>query len=149
MKFAKMFDSFEKGLKEITELSYSVNDSLRFSLGRLPKDECEAVECLATNAINDRPTANGVDWGRCYLEVDSYGATYRTSSGLVFGWQTVLGASQFDRFEDEYVFFIAHPEANEEQAAPAKSTLRRACEEFGWEETSDFALSLQGASKFS
>lgn len=148
MKFAKQFNSFEEGLKEITELSFSVHDSLTWAKGRLPKDECEATQFLAYNAIADRTTANGVDWGRCHLEVNSFGVSYRTTSGLVFGWETALGASQRDTFEGEFVFFIAHPMANEKQATPAGSSLRRACEEYGWEETSQFALSLQGATKF-
>lgn len=148
MKFSKRFNSFEEGLKEIASMSYSVSDSLRWANGRLPKFEDQAVESLATNAINDRQTGNGVGWGKCHLEVNSFGIKYRTSSGLVFGWQTVLGASQFDTFEGQFIFFIAHPEANEKQAAPADSSLRRACEEFGWKETSQFALNLQGATKF-
>ena len=145
--FMKEFDSFEKGIKELTELSFSVSQSLAIEELGIP-DEAEAVTRLALNVAFDRPTANGVDWSRASVDITAFGVDYVTTGGLMFGWQTVLGANAFDTFEDEYVFYIAHPEANDESAAPENSTLRESAEKFGWEETSSFMFNLSGASKF-
>src|SRR5690606_6061379 len=125
--FMKEFDSFEKGIKELTELSFSVSQSLAIEELGIP-DEAEAVTRLALNVAFDRPTANGVDWSRASVDITAFGVDYVTTGGLMFGWQTVLGANAFDTFEDEYVFYIAHPEANDESAAPENSTLRESAE---------------------
>lgn len=130
----KVFSSFTEGLKELAEVSFSAKQALEWQTHRLPKTEKEAVSSLALNAALDRPTGNGVDWGKVEIRIDAFGIEYKTRSGLKFGWKALTGATASDSFEGEYVFFIAHPYANEEMAAPIESTLRQSCEQHGWEE---------------
>src|SRR5690625_3845704 len=103
--FMKEFENFEKGIKELTELSYSVAQSLEIEELGIP-DEAEAVTRLAWNVAFDRPTANGVDWSCASIDITAFGVDYVTTGGLMFGWQTVLGANAFDAFEGEFVFYI-------------------------------------------
>lgn len=147
-RFMKVFPSFEKGIRELADLSYSACQALEWETGKLPLTEKDAAKSLMMNVLNDRPTGNGYGWGECAIEISAYGVSYWTRSGLNFGWETVLGASQSDCFEGEYVFFIAHPDADESSAAPEDSTLREACEEFGWQEKDELTFHLAGAMKF-
>jgi len=142
MFFVKKFDSFIEGLTELCRVSFSVQDALYFYHRRLPQTEEEAVTALALNAAFDRPTGNGVGWGEVEIKVDAFGVDYKTRSGLRFGWKALTGATDFDDFEGEYVFYIAHPKATEEMAAPADSTLRQSAEKYGWKEKSSFVLVL-------
>lgn len=142
MLFTKDFNSFTDGIQELAEVSFSAKQALEWQTGFLPETEREAVSSLALNAAFDRPTGNGVGWGEVAIEISAFGVEYRTRSGLRFGWKTLLGASDFDSFEGEYTFYIAHPDATEESAAPLGSTLRQSAEKHGWREKSEFMLEL-------
>lgn len=148
MVFMKEFNSFKDGVTELSKLSFSADQSLKWQTGKIPVTEEDAVKSLALNVAFDRPTGNGVDWSQCEIDITAYGVRYSTCSGLKFGWETVLGANAFDTFDGEFVFFIAHPEANEEQAAPKESTLKKSAESFGWEEKNEDIFHLAGATKF-
>lgn len=142
MLFTKDFNSFTDGIKELAEVSFSAKQALEWQTGFLPETEREAVSALALNAAFDRPTGNGVGWGEVDIEISAFGVEYRTRSGLRFGWKTLLGATDFDSFEGEYTFYIAHPDANENEAAPPCSTLRQSAKKHGWLERSEFILKL-------
>ena len=144
MKFAKKFNTFDEGIKELAQVSFSAEQALTWQTGRLPSTEEEAVKNLAVNVALDRPTANGVDWDACAIKISAFGTEYKTGGGLTFGWEVVLGASQMDTFGGEYIFFVEHPNGK----APEDSTLRQSATEHGWEEKSDMMVGLEGATKF-
>lgn len=146
--FIKRFADFMDGLKGLADVSFSAKQSLSHFYGRFPKSEEEAISALALNAAFDRPTANGYGWGKVQIEVDAYGVRYTTTGGLIFGWYADLGASPFDTHEGDHVFFVAHPKADDESAAPADSTLRRSAEAHGWKEVSEMLLSIESYGKF-
>ncbi|PWA05487.1 hypothetical protein DCC39_18040 [Pueribacillus theae] len=143
--FKKDFTVFEEGIKELADASFSVHDALIFnsvvskvdendefkrSFPVLPTDEKDVVASLATNAILDRPTGNGVNWARVKFEVDAYGVSYTTTGGLTFGWEYHVDPFMNDRHDPFYSFFIEHPAG----VAPADRTLRKTFEKLGWKE---------------
>lgn len=140
--FMKEFNNFKEGIIELAQVSFSAEQALKWQTNSLPLTEEDAVKTLALNVALDRPTGNGVDWGECKIEITAYGVEYRTRGGITFGWQTILGANDFDTFDGEFVFFVVHPNANENSAAPVDSTLRESAEKYGWKESSDFTLAL-------
>ena len=144
MKFAKKFNSFKEGIKELAKVSFSAEQALCWQTGKLPSTEEEAVKNLAVNVAFDRTTGNGVGWDACKIKISAYGTEYTTGGGLTFGWEVVLGASQMDTFDGEYVFFVEHPNGK----APEDSTLRKSATEHGWAEKSDVMIGLEGATKF-
>lgn len=147
-KFAKQFNNFEEGIKELSKVSFSAEQSLKWQTYELPLTEEEAVKNLALNVAFDRPTGNGVDWSNTEIEITAFGVSYKTTGGLRFGWGTVLGANDFDSFEGEYMFYVAHPQADENSAAPANSTLRKSCKEKGWKELDADMFALASYAKF-
>ena len=148
MVFMKEFNSFKDGVTELSKLSFSADQSLKWQTGKIPVTEEGAVKSLALNVALDRPTGNGVDWSQCKIDITAYGVSYQTSGGLTFGWETVLGATAFDEFGGKFIFFIAHPNADDTQAAPDDSTLRKSASSFGWIERSMNIVHLAGAEKF-
>jgi len=147
-KFIKKFDSFEAGIKELARVSFSAEQALKWQNHELPLSEEEAVKNLAMNVAFDRPTGNGYGWSNTEIDITAFGVSYKTTGGLSFGWATVLGANSSDSFEGEFVFFVAHPQADEESAAPAESTLRNSCIKNGWEERSNDIFALASYVKF-
>lgn len=147
-KFTKQFNNFEEGIKELAKVSFSAEQALKWQNYELPLTEAEAVKNLALNVAFDRPTANGVDWSNTEIEITAFGVSYKTTGGLRFGWGTVLGANDFDSFEGKYMFYVAHPFADDDSAAPAESTLRKSAEESGWKEVDADVFALASYAKF-
>lgn len=131
----KDFNSFEEGIKELAQVSQSVEQALthyRYDFppyGKLPLTESEATMALAYNTVNDRPTGNFVDWGECEIEISPYEVFYRTRGGLVFGWETIQEGDQYGSFKNRYTFYIAHPSGD----FYAGSSLKKSVLEHGWE----------------
>lgn len=134
-KFVKLFETFEEGIKELAELSFSANDALTM-YGPFPKDEKQAVQNLAWNVAFDRQTGNQDGWNQCKIIIEADGIHYQTSSGLKFGWCTVFESDGM--FDGAYNFYIIHKDGTDTSAAPAESTLRKSAEKFGWKETSEY-----------
>ncbi|RMD60892.1 hypothetical protein D6833_08980 [Candidatus Parcubacteria bacterium] len=141
--FVKEFDRFRAGLEELCAVSFSAAQALDNETGvllRKEDSEAAAVARLATNAALDRPTGNGVGWGRCRIEISPFGVVYTTSGGLMFGWQVDSRDFQYRREvagEEDcgtncWTFFVQHPAGK----APAGSTLRQAAICRGWREVS-------------
>lgn len=140
--FAKEFKNFEEGIKDLAELSYSAEQALTaLRKSELPLEEDQATANLSANVIFDRPTGDGDNWNEACIDVSSFGVTYRTTGGLIFGWSVVFERFGDDfnysySFHDGYVFFIRHPKAPKEVAAPRKSSLRESAEKLEWKEIS-------------
>lgn len=83
VRASQNFSTFSDGIVALKKASYSI----RQSIGDLNNIERDVVAVLANNAADDRPTGNGVDWGRCRIEITPYGVTYQTVGGLKFGWR--------------------------------------------------------------
>ena len=137
-KFIKTFFNFEEGIKELAKVSFSAEQALKWANdGQIPLSETDAVRSLAVNVLMDRPTGNGVGWDECSIDITAFGVSYCTRGGLQFGWEIL---SDEDGYYDtgHYLFWIAHPLADEDSAAPAESTLRQSATEHGWLEKGDY-----------
>lgn len=133
-KFVKWFDRFVDGLSSLREVSFSASQALGDA-----KSEDEAVAVLATNAAFDRPTGNGVDWGRCSIQIACDGIDYSTTGGLGFGWavssQDYQWSREMERGGNSWKFYVMHPMGDD---IPKESSLRAAANKAGWlEEFSD------------
>lgn len=136
--FEKNFDSFKKGLKELMSFE-SAQQALTMDRRNPlddPDSESSAVAGLAINVANDRPTGNGVDWGRCSISINADRVIYQTTGGLSFGWSVDHRDYQSYREYDEtggnkWRFFISHPLG---ENIPESSTLRKKATELGWQE---------------
>lgn len=133
--FEKRFKTFEDGIKELMAVSHSAAAAIMHNAHEVPTDEGDAAALLTINVIGDRPTGNGVGWGRCLIDVSANGVKYTTSGGLVFGWEHypmyTYGRNP-EPMEVRYRFFVQHPSGD---AAPVNSTLRAAALAAGWNET--------------
>lgn len=137
MKLKKEFNSFKEGLHGLMQVSYSAEQALKMQ-GPDPlkaeNPEMQAVANLAQNAADDRPTGNGVDWGRASIDIDAWGVDYKTTGGLRFGWKVYQHDFQRIREIDgeggnEWTFFIQHPSGK----FADDSTLLQSGKEAGWE----------------
>lgn len=134
--FEKRFKTFEDGIKDLMGVSHSAAAAIMHNAHEVnTMDEADVVALLAINVISDRPTGNGVDWGRCLIDMSANGVKYTTSGGLVFGWEHypkyTYGRNP-EPMEVRYRFFVQHPSGD---AAPVNSTLRAAALAAGWDET--------------
>jgi len=137
MKLAKNFNSFKEGLQELMQVSFSAEQALKMQ-GPDPlkaeNPEMQAVANLAQNAADDRPTGNGVDWGKCKIIIDAFGVDYKTTGGLRFGWS--VSSRDFQRIREIdgdggncWTFYIQHPSGKFAEG----STLLQAGKDAGWE----------------
>lgn len=131
----KNFDSFDKGIKELAQVSHSVEQSLTHSNSvmapykhKLPTTETEATMALSRNVVEDRPTGNFEGWGECEIDISPFEVFYRTRGGLVFGWEAIQEADEYGSFEGRYTFYIAHPSGDFYEG----STLKKSLLEHGW-----------------
>lgn len=131
----KDFDSFEEGIKELAQVSQSVEQALTYyrydfpPYGELPLTESEATMALAYNAVNDRPAGNFHGWGECEIEITPFEVFYKTRGGLVFGWEAIQEGDEYGSFKNRYTFYIAHPSG----VFYEESTLKKSVLEHGWE----------------
>lgn len=144
-RFEKRFSSFEEGIKELCQVSFSAEDALSHSIRRIPKTEEEAATALAINVLHDRPTGNGANWSDCNIEITASGVDYVTTGGVGFGWYCAFDAVEglgfcWDR--RSYVFYVTHPTVvrGERDTAPEDSTLRKSAEAKGWKEVFERSL---------
>lgn len=139
--FTKIFDSFGEGIEELAKVSFSAEDSLKDGTRRLfkkslPETEGEAVAALASNAMWDRPTGNGVGWGEVRFSPHAEITWYITRGGVLFGWHPEFEDDYWSWEGGKYRFFVSHPSVTRREAtrAPKNSTLRKSAEEHGWAE---------------
>ncbi len=140
--FQKEFPKFVDGLRELCVVSYSAGQALTqvgFAGPRDPRDaddpERQSIENLAVNVAFDRPTGNGVDWGRCSISITAKEVRYTTRGGLAFGWK--VDHRDYGSYRERtpeggnrWTFFIVHPLGS----APETSTLRASALAYGWME---------------
>jgi hypothetical protein len=135
--FKKEFPSFAVGIRELLNTVGSAAQAVHHQCRLEDLSEDEVVSNLAMNAINDRPTGNGVSWN-VKLEASGHGCCYQTSSGLVFGWEVCSQDYQHHREfnpnspqKNSWTFFVVHPY---KQDIRQDSTLRASLLEKGWTE---------------
>jgi hypothetical protein len=136
-KFYKHFSSFAAGIEELIETVGSAAQAVHHQCRLEDLSEDEVVSNLAMNAINDRPTGNGIGWN-VKIEASGHGCRYQTSSGLVFGWEVCSQDYQHHREfnpnspqKNSWTFFVVHPDGAEMRP---NSTLREDLLEKGWTE---------------
>lgn len=150
-KFKKEFNTFRDGILELQQVSDSASQALNFyresGYHNIPIDnikikkietEADAIASLAINVARDRPTGNGVDWGRAEISIESDKVRYQTTGGLQFGWSLGFDDYQESREFDEnetsfnkWSFWIQHPDGNQIRR---NSTLRQSASRAGWSE---------------
>lgn len=114
--------SFKEGLKNMMNVSYSIEQSIlegnKNPLDHESSDEVrrQTILNLAENVSYNDPSTN------CKLEMNGYSLCYTTNGGLTFGWWINLDY-------DEWCFWIQHPSGKFTE----DSTLLKAGLKAGWE----------------
>ena len=130
------FATFEQGAAALCRISHSAEAAIRHNMpdgiAEPEWDERNVIAGLAINVGLDRPTGNGIDWGRCSLSINAHGVTYVTTGGLEFGWYVhpnwEYGANP-RREEMPYIFYVGHPSG---EFSPNSTLLLAALNE-GWQ----------------
>ncbi len=143
MKFKHRFNTFRSGMEGLWAVSFSAKQATTHCWkAECPEDfEEKVIATLATNVALSRPTGNGVGWNQCSIQIDAYGISYMTCSGLSFGWEVDSRDYQPDRENEtressktnSWVFWVEHPKG----IAPPESTLRLSAKEQGWKEDTE------------
>jgi hypothetical protein len=135
--FKKQFPSFAAGIKELISTVGSAAQAVHHQRRLEEFSEESVIANLAMNAISDRPTGNGVGWN-VKIAVSGHGCSYKTGSGLVFGWTVNSRDYQHyrevnpDSTNNEWTFFVVHPDGAEMRP---NSTLREDLLAKGWNES--------------
>lgn len=135
-KFVHVFPRFADGFATLCMVSMSAHQAV----GKIDPEgdvERQVIANLALNAALDRPTGNGVDWGRCSINIRADGVDYMTSGGLSFGWRVY--SSNYQHYREDRVsgasnsweFYIVHPAGLD---IPDDSTLAESAKQWGWRE---------------